>query len=62
MNQSDMWQYSTRVNPHVTSVALHHFKVSVIGRWTDVRGQGGAKGNEPCRTVRWRTDNRWGGE
>jgi hypothetical protein len=47
MNQSDTWQYSTRVNPCVMLAYLHHFRVLVIGRWTDVGGQGGVKGNEP---------------
>jgi hypothetical protein len=30
MNQSDTWQYSTRVNPRVTSADGHHIGVSRI--------------------------------
>jgi hypothetical protein len=33
MNQSDTWQYSTRVNPHVTSADGHHVGVSRIAFW-----------------------------
>jgi hypothetical protein len=33
MNQSDTWQYSTRVNPRVTSADGHHVRVSRIMFW-----------------------------
>jgi hypothetical protein len=33
MNQSDTWQYSTRVNPRVTSADGHHIGVSRIVTW-----------------------------
>jgi hypothetical protein len=33
MNQSDTWQYSTRVNPRVTSADEHHVEVSRIVFW-----------------------------
>jgi hypothetical protein len=33
MNQSDTWQYSTRVNPRVTSADGHHVRVSRITFW-----------------------------
>jgi hypothetical protein len=33
MNQSDTWQYSTCVNPRVTSADGHHVGVSRIAFW-----------------------------